>query len=119
VASPGALPEFDCVSDATGKMDAIAPVLMQIKKGGVVVLLGYYDAVQLPYQPVFLRELRLLASAQWAHGDLLRARDAIASGAIDVGALLTHTLPSASAREAFDIAFNDPTCVKMLLRWNE
>jgi bacteriochlorophyllide a dehydrogenase len=119
VASPGAPPEFDCVIDATGKMDAIAPVLMQIKKGGVVVLLGYYDAVQLPYQPVFLRELRLLASAQWAHGDLLRARDAIASGAIDVGALLTHTLPSASAREAFDIAFNDPTCVKMLLRWNE
>jgi 3-hydroxyethyl bacteriochlorophyllide a dehydrogenase len=116
-AAPGVPPEFDVVIDATGKMDAIAPLLMRVKRGGAVVLLGYYDAVSLPYQPIFLRELRLLASAQWAPGDLVRARDAIAAGEIDVRPLITHRMPAGHAPEAFDVSFNDPACVKMLLEW--
>jgi bacteriochlorophyllide a dehydrogenase len=114
---PGSGAQFDVLIDATGKMDAIAPVLMRIRKGGALVLLGYYDAIQLPYQPVFLNELRLLASAQWAPGDLARARDAIASGAVDVSPLLTHMLPAMSAREAFRVAFEDEACIKMSLDW--
>jgi 3-hydroxyethyl bacteriochlorophyllide a dehydrogenase len=116
---PGSGPAFDLLIDASGKMEAIAPALMRIRKGGALVLLGYYDAIQLPYQPVFLNELRLLASAQWAPGDLVRARDAIASGAVDVAPLLTHTMPAAAAREAYDVAFEDERCIKMMLEWSQ
>lgn len=112
-----ALSQFDVLIDATGKMEAIAPLLMNVKKGGRVVLLGYYDSVTLPYQPIFLRELTLASSAQWAPGDLVRARDAIASSAVDVRPLLTHRLQAADARRAFDVAFNDVDCVKMILEW--
>ena len=109
--------QFDVLIDATGKMDAIAPLLMNVRKGGRVVLLGYYDKITLPYQPIFLRELTLASSSQWAPGDLARARDAIASGAVDVLPLLTHRMDAASARAAFDMAFDDPACVKMILEW--
>lgn len=114
--APGA---YDVLIDATGKMDAIAPRLMQVKKGGRVVLLGYYDKVDLPYMPLFLRELALAASKEWAPGDLARARDAIAAGEVDVRPLITHCLPVVEAARAFDLAFNDPECVKMTLSWRE
>ncbi len=116
--SPAAPPApFDVLIDATGKMEAITPFLMSIQKGGRVVLLGYYDAVHLPYMPVFLRELTLVASKEWAAGDLARARDLIAAGALEVDSLITHRLGVDQAPHAFDIAFNDPACVKLVMAW--
>jgi 3-hydroxyethyl bacteriochlorophyllide a dehydrogenase len=108
---------FDVLIDATGKMEAIAPFLMSMQKGGRVVLLGYYDAVHLPYMPVFLRELSLVASKEWAAGDLARARDLIAAGQLAVDSLITHRLSADQAAQAFDLAFNDPACVKLVLTW--
>ncbi len=108
---------FDVLIDATGKMEAIAPFLMATQKGGRVVLLGYYDAVHLPYMPIFLRELSLVASKEWAAGDLARARDLIAAGQLEVDSLITHRLSADDAPRAFDIAFNDPACVKLALDW--
>jgi len=112
--SPGA---YDVLIDATGKMDAIAPRLMSVKQGGRVVLLGYYERIDLPYMPAFLRELTFAVSKEWAPGDLARARDAIASGMVDVSNLITHRLPADEAPRAFEMAFNDPECLKMVLVW--
>jgi len=108
---------YDVLIDATGKMDAIAPRLMSLKQGGRVVLLGYYDRIDLPYMPAFLRELTFAVSKEWAAGDLARARDAIAHGLVDVSGLITHRLPADEAPRAFDLAFNDPECLKMVLVW--
>jgi len=108
---------YDVLIDATGKMEAIAAHLLSVKKGGRVVLLGYYDRIDLPYMPVFLRELTLAASKEWAPGDLARARDAIAGGRLDVSGLITHRLPADEAPRAFELAFNDPECLKMALVW--
>lgn len=115
--SPGTY-TYDVLIDATGKMDAITPRLMSVKKGGRVVLLGYYDKIELPYMPIFLRELTLVSSMQWAPGDLVRARDAIAGSEIEVRSLITHCMNVADAPKAFDIAFNEPDCVKMILNWS-
>jgi 3-hydroxyethyl bacteriochlorophyllide a dehydrogenase len=48
---------------------------------------------------------------------LARARDAIASGMVDVSNLITHRLPADEAPRAFEMAFNDPECLKMVLVW--
>lgn len=109
--------EYDVLIDATGKMDAIAPRLMSVKKGGRVVLLGYYERIDLPYMPAFLRELTFAVSKEWAPGDLVRARDAIAHGEIRVQDLITHRLPAHDAARAFDLALNDPACMKVAMVW--
>ncbi len=109
---------FAVLIDATGKMEAIAPRLMNVQKGGRVVLLGYYERIDLPYMPAFLRELTLAVSKEWAPGDLARARDAIAAGQVEVRSLITHCLPADDAPRAFDLAFNDPDCVKITLTWS-
>ncbi len=109
---------FAVLIDATGKMEAIAPRLMNVQKGGRVVLLGYYERIDLPYMPAFLRELTFAVSKEWAPGDLARARDAIAAGQVEVRSLITHCLPADDAPRAFDLAFNDPDCVKITLTWS-
>lgn len=105
--------------DATGKMEAIAPLLMKMQKGGRIVLLGFYDCLSLPYQPIFLKELTLVSSSQWAPGDVARARDMMAQGQIDVHNLITHRANVSDAAHAFDVSFNDPACVKMVLDWRK
>lgn len=118
---PKDLNEIGILIDATGKMEAISPMLMRMKRGGRVVLLGYYDCINLPYQPVFLKELSLHSSMQWAPGDLVRARDMMALGeadsAIETASLVTHRMKADDAEQAFDVAMNDVGCVKMILEW--
>ncbi len=109
--------QFDVLVDATGKMEAIAAHLMSVKRGGRVVLLGYYDRIDLPYMPAFLRELTFAVSKEWAPGDLARARDAIIAGQLEVHPLITHCMRADEAPRAFEVAFNDPDCVKMILSW--
>ena len=111
--------DIEVLIDATGKMEAIAPMLMRMKRGGRVVLLGYYDAINLPYQPVFLRELTLVSSMQWAPGDVVRARDLLMRNAIETSSLITHRMKADDAAQAFDVAMNDVGCVKMVLEWQK
>jgi bacteriochlorophyllide a dehydrogenase len=114
---PESLKDIEVLIDATGKMEAIAPVLMRMKRDGRVVLLGYYDNISLPYQPVFLRELTLVSSMQWAPGDVARARDLMAANTIETNSLITHHMQADDAAQAFDVAMNDVGCVKMVLEW--
>ncbi len=114
---PETLKEIDVLIDATGKMEAIAPMLMRMKRGGRVLLLGYYDSISLPYQPVFLRELTLVSSMQWAPGDVARARDLMVANAIETNGLITHRMKADDAAQAFEVAMNDVRCVKMVLEW--
>jgi len=107
----------DVLIDATGKMEAISPWLMRMGRGGRVVLLGYYDCINLAYQPVFLKELTLVSSMQWAPGDLAAARDLIRDKALNVDDLVTHRMKAEDASQAFDVAFTDVNCLKMVLEW--
>lgn len=105
------------IIEASGSMAALTAALPRLANGGTIILLGYYDTLNLPYMPLFLREARLLTAKEWAAGDLLRARDLIADGSLDVAALLTHTLPISAVVTAYDIALNDPDCLKLVLEW--
>ena len=39
------------------------------------------------------------------------------SGSLSLEGLITHTLDPSRAREAYEIAFGDPRCLKMLIDW--
>ncbi len=42
---------------------------------------------------------------------------AVQSGRLSLDGLITHTLSPARAREAYEVAFGDPQCLKMMLDW--
>lgn len=105
------------VIEATGSMEALASTIPLLGLGGTVLLLGYYQTLNLPYMPLFLKEARLLTAKEWAPGDLLHCRDLIADGTLDVSAMLTHYLPITEVATAYDVALNDANCLKLVLDW--
>lgn len=109
----------NAIIEATGSMEALAKALPLLAGGGTILLLGYYQTLQLPYMPLFLKEARLLTAKEWAAGDLLRCRDMIAQGTLDVSAMLTHSLPISEVAAAYRVALNDADCLKLVLNWND
>lgn len=108
----------DVIIEATGAMAPLTAALPLLANGGVILLLGYYQTLQLPYMPLFLKEARLLTAKEWAPGDLLRCRDQIAAGQLDVSPLLTHERPISEVADAYEVALNDLDCLKLVLNWN-
>jgi 3-hydroxyethyl bacteriochlorophyllide a dehydrogenase len=105
------------IIEATGSMMALTEALPLLASGGTILLLGYYENLQLPYMPLFLKEAQLLAAKEWAPGDLVRCRDAMVTGEVDAAPLLTHQLAITEAAAAYDVALNDPDCLKLVLDW--
>jgi 3-hydroxyethyl bacteriochlorophyllide a dehydrogenase len=64
-----------------------------------------------------MREAQIRVAAQWKKHDLLAVTALVESGALSLDGLITHTLTPANAREAYEIAFGDPQCLKMMLDW--
>jgi len=106
--------------EATGSMTALAGALPLLANHGRVLLLGYYDHINIPYAPVFMREAQVLIAREWqfgADGDLPRVRDMIASGELDVRGLLTHRVPLDRIQAAYRLALEDPSCLKLVVEW--
>ncbi|NDJ84923.1 MAG: zinc-binding dehydrogenase [Chloroflexi bacterium] len=105
------------IVEASGSMAALTSALPLLADGGTILLLGYYENLDLPYMPLFLKEARLLTAREWAPDDLVRSRDMIAEGTLPVESLLTHDIPAHDAAKAYDIALNDLNCLKLVLDW--
>jgi 3-hydroxyethyl bacteriochlorophyllide a dehydrogenase len=112
-----ALQDLDAIVEATGRSEEIARSARALRPGGTIVLLSYYDELRTPYVDLFVKEISLLVAREWAHDDLLAARDALASGSIDVGNLADHVVPVAEYERAYRTAFEDPSVPKVILQW--
>lgn len=105
------------IIEASGSMPALTEALPHLATGGTILLLGYYQTLEIPYMPLFLKEARLLTAKEWASGDLMRCRDHLAAGEIDAENLLTHELSVLNIAEAYEVAMSDPTCLKLVIDW--
>lgn len=109
----------DAIIEASGSMQALSNALPLLANGGTVLLLGYYQKLDLPYMPLFLKEAKLLTAKEWGPNDLTRCRDMIADGSLNVAPLLTHTHSVEDIAGAYEIAMNEPSCLKLVLEWQE
>ncbi len=112
-----ALHDLDAVVEATGNSHELARCARALRPGGTIALLSYYDELRSPYVDLFVKEVSLVVAREWAHPDLLAARDALASGAIAVGRLADHVVPVAEYERAYATAFEDPSVPKVILQW--
>jgi bacteriochlorophyllide a dehydrogenase len=82
------------------------------------VLAGFYKQdLSFAFAPAFMREAQIRVAAQWKKQDLQAVTAMVESGALSLEGLITHTLPVSRAREAYEIAFRDPQCLKMMVDW--
>jgi bacteriochlorophyllide a dehydrogenase len=86
-------------------------------KGGEVVLAGFYTApISFAFPPAFMKEARLRIAAEWTPDDLIATRALVESGALSLAGLITHP-PHPPMPAAYETAFTDPDCLKMILDW--
>jgi 3-hydroxyethyl bacteriochlorophyllide a dehydrogenase len=111
--------DYRSVYDASGAPDLLDTLIGRIARGGEVVLAGFYtQPIQFAFAPAFMREARLRVAAEWTAEDMSATRALIDAGALSLSGLITHRLPSRSATAAYETAFNDPDCLKMILDWS-
>lgn len=120
VTTPEADPRRDYTSiyDASGQGDLLNDLIGRIAKGGEIVLAGFYTApLQFAFPPAFMKEARFRISAEWTADDMTATRALVESCDLELADLITHQQPAATAQEAYQTAFTDPACLKMILNW--
>ena len=120
VTTPDADPRRDyrAIYDASGAPDLLNALIGRLQRGGEVVLAGFYTApLSFAFPPAFMKEARFRIAAEWAPDDMAATRLLVESGALSLGGLVTHRRPAIEATAAYETAFTDPACLKMILDW--
>ena len=110
--------DYRAIYDASGARGLLDQLVMRLQKGGEVVLAGFYtEPVAFAFPPAFMKEARFRIASEWAPEDLVATRALIESGALSLAGLITHTRPAHDAAAAYETAFTEASCLKMILDW--
>ncbi len=111
--------DYRAIYDASGAKGLLDTLIPRLARGGEVVLAGFYtEAVSFAFPPAFMKEARIRIAAEWNADDLTATRALIESGALSLSGLITHTRPAKDATGAYQTAFEDAYCLKMILDWS-
>ena len=112
--------DYKSIYDASGSTDILAQLIGRLSKGGEIVLAGFYtDPISFAFPPAFMKEAKFRVAAEWDRDDLIATRALVESGALSLGGLITNSSSSADAPEAYQTAFQDSSCLKMMLNWEK
>lgn len=112
--------DYGAIYDATGDTSVLDTLMPHLRKGGEIVLAGFYpNGVSFTYPPAFMKEARLRIAAEWTRDDLAVTAALVADGTLSLHGLITHRAPANAAPAAYRTAFDDPECLKMILNWKE
>src|SRR5579863_6974044 len=109
--------DYRTIFDVSGDPAILDVLVQRLAPGGEIVLAGFYDRLSFAFPPAFMRETRIRVAAQWRDGDLAEVVRLAESGQLSLDGLITHRRPASEAPSAYPIAFDDPTCHKMVLDW--
>jgi bacteriochlorophyllide a dehydrogenase len=110
--------DYRAIVDVSGDSSLLDTLIAHLAPGGEIVLAGFYSApLSFVFPPAFMREARIRVAAEWRHEDLVAVRDLIDSGKLSLDGLVSHREAASAAVDAYHTAFNDPSCLKMVLDW--
>ena len=110
--------DYRVICDASGAASLVDALIQRLAPGGEIVLAGFYEApISFAFPPAFMREARLRIAAEWKPRDLDAVTALVASGRLSLDGLVTHRRPAAEAESAYAAAFDDPSCLKMIIDW--
>jgi 3-hydroxyethyl bacteriochlorophyllide a dehydrogenase len=110
--------DYRCICDVSGDAGILNRVIPKMAAGGEVVLAGFYKQdLSFAYAPAFMREASIRVAAQWKKHDLDAVVAMFHDGSLPLEGLITHTEKAEHAQRAYEIAFGDPECLKMIVEW--
>lgn len=111
--------DYRAIYDASGDSSLLDSLIGRLGKNGEIVLAGFYPApLSFAFPAAFMREARIRVAAQFTDTDLLATRALIDAGRLSLSGLITHRRDASRADSAYRTAFEDPSCLKMVLNWS-
>jgi len=112
--------KYKNICDASGQVSVLNKLISQLQVGGEITLAGFYDKdIQFNFPNAFMKEAKFRIAAQWAPQDLLDVKQLISRGKLSVNGLITHHRKPFSISDVYRTAFEDPSCLKMVVDWRE
>ena len=112
--------DYPCIVDASGDPDLLDTLIQRLRRGGELVLAGFYSTrVGFAFPMAFMKEITLRVAAEWNRSDMDTVLALLAKGALDLSGLITHRKQFHEAAEAYPTAFDDSSCLKMALDWRD
>ncbi len=110
--------DYAAIYDVSGDTGILDRVIPRLRPGGEIVLAGFYkDRMGFNFAPAFMREAQIRVAAEWKRADLLAVSELVSTGVLSLSGLVTHTHTPAHAQAAYETAFGDGQCLKMVLDW--
>jgi bacteriochlorophyllide a dehydrogenase len=110
--------DYRAIYDVSGDAKLLDQLIARLAPQGEVVLAGFYsEPLLFSFPPAFMREARIRVAAEWREPDLHAAKRLAESGELSLDGLITHRHPAHEAAAAYQTAFGDPNCLKMILDW--
>ncbi len=112
--------DYGCIVDVSGDAAGLDGWIGRLCAGGEVVLAGFYSQpLSFAFPPAFMKEARLRVAAEWKPEDMADVVARVERGRLDLDGLITHHCKASHAAGAYETAFGDPHCLKMVLDWRE
>ncbi len=112
--------KYQNICDASGQVSVLNKLIGQLRFGGEITLAGFYEKdIQFNFPQAFMKEAKFKIAAQWAPQDLQDVKQLIAQGKLNLNGLITHHRKPSSINDVYRTAFEDPSCLKMVVDWRE
>jgi 3-hydroxyethyl bacteriochlorophyllide a dehydrogenase len=112
--------DYRCICDVSGDSSILNRVIPKMAPGGEVVLAGFYKQdLSFSYAMAFMREASIRVAAQWTKHDLDAVVAMFHNGSLPLEGLITHFETPQRAQQAYEVAFGDPQCLKMVIDWRQ
>ncbi len=110
--------DYQRIYDVSGDSNLLDKLIGRLAKNGEIVLAGFYsEALSFLFAPAFMREVTLRVAAEWQPADLAAINKLISTNKLSLADLITHRQQASEADSAYETAFSDPACLKMILDW--
>ena len=104
--------------DASGNLAALDAAIARLTKGGTLVLAGFYgDRVSFGFVPAFMREISVSIAAEFKPADIQAVLRLVETGRLSLAGLITHHASPQQAQTAYQTAFTQGGCLKMVIDW--
>lgn len=110
--------DYRVIADVSGDAQLLNTLISRLTRGGRVILGGFYhEPLSFVFPPAFQREAEIKAAAEWQRSDLEATLGLVHKQSLPLNQLITHHQSVQEASAAYQTAFGDPNCLKMVLDW--
>jgi 3-hydroxyethyl bacteriochlorophyllide a dehydrogenase len=110
--------DYKSIYDVSGDSTLLDKLIEHLSPGGEIVLAGFYTKdLSLNFAKAFMKEPQIRVAAQWKRCDLDAVSLLLKTGRLSLDGLITHASSPAQAQSAYEDAFCEPDCLKMILDW--